>query len=476
MESGLDRETAARSLEESKQVLSLLAEKQKISASSTEKEKPWHIRAKDLFLYQVKEITYEDKAPSREAMENILGAFKGIDGISFIYMILGDRKGVRFYLGVARDRKDRENSLGMEINDIGTHILERSIRGNFRGCRLKKLEPEEKEEVLEKLSHPAYAGILEGVPSIEKSSRMMTEGRDFQGTDRLIDVMSGDEFGYVVIARPYTEAEMEQVEKDLYTVYDLLMPLAKRTLQRVDSLQDNETSSSVKSNMNQYSKGTSTSDSDSHQHTENRNVTDTKSQSRTRQNSSSTTSNSQDNKTDSASESTNSSDSDGGEYNRKETSKGSSGSNSIVHTDSHGTQETSSFNSSFSQNQSYVKGTSETDGYSHNVTENDVHNLTSNSSSQKGKTTSKGYQLSEQLPVEQREAMDWEKYIDEVLLPRLDNGRGKGLFLSCAYLFVNDSRAKLYRLANTAISLFSGTKGNRAALRFQEFAMNDEVD
>ena len=72
--------------------------------------------------------------------------------------------------------------------------------------------------------------------------------------------------------------------------------------------------------------------------------------------------------------------------------------------------------------------------------------------------------------------MDWEKYIDEVLLPRLDNGRGKGLFLSWAYLFVNDSRAKLYRLANTAISLFSGTKGNRAALRFQEFAMNDEVD
>lgn len=40
MESGLDRETAARSLEESKQVLSLLAEKQKISASSTERKSP----------------------------------------------------------------------------------------------------------------------------------------------------------------------------------------------------------------------------------------------------------------------------------------------------------------------------------------------------------------------------------------------------------------------------------------------------
>lgn len=476
MELRIDRETAVRSLEESKQVLSLLAEKQKISISSTEKEKPWSIKAKDLFLYQVQEITYEDKAPSREAMENILGAFKGIDGISFIYMILGDRKGVRFYLGVAKDRKDRENSLGMEINDIGTHILERSIRGNFRGCRLKKLEPTEKEAVLEKLANPVYAGILEGGPSIEKSSRLMTEGKDFQGTDRLIDVMSGDEFGYVVIARPYTEAEMEQVEKDLYTVYDLLMPLAKRTLQRVDSLQDNETASSAQSQMNQYSKGTSESNSDSHQHTETKNVTGTKSQSRTTQNSSSTTSNSQSNQTDSASESSNHSNSDGGQYKRDETSRSSSQSSSKVETDSHGTQESHSFNSSFSKNDSTVNGTSQTDGYAHNFTENKVHNLTTNSSSQNGKTTSQGYQLSEQLPVEQREAMDWEKYIDEVLLPRLDNGRGKGLFLSCAYLFVNDSRAKLYRLANTAISLFSGTKGNRAALHFQEFAMNEEVD
>lgn len=476
MESSLDRETAARSLEESEQVLSLLAKKQEISISSTEKEKPWHIRAKDLFLYQVKEITYEDKAPSREAMENILGAFKGIDGISFIYMILGDKKGVRFYLGVARDRKDRENSLGMEINDIGTHILERSIRGNFRGCKLKKLEPEEKEAVLEKLSHPSYAGILEGVPSIEKSSKMMSGDKDFQGTDRLIDVMSGDEFGYVVIARPYTESEIDQVEKDLYIIYDLLMPLAKRTVQLVDSRQDNESSSSVKSQMNQYSKGTSTSDSDNHQHTENDNCTSTLSRNRGVQNASSTTANKQGNNTDSDNQNSSHSNSNGGQSSRTEDITGSSQSNSIVKTDSYGMQENNSYNSSFARNDSKMKGISESNGYSHSKTENEVHNLTANSSSQKGQSTSQGYQFSEQLPVEQREALGWEKYIDEVLLPRLDNGRGKGIFLSCAYLFVNDSRAKLYRLANTAVSLFSGTKGNRAALRFQEFPMKDEAD
>lgn len=489
MESGLDRETASQSLEESKQalcsrkdmakqkledarqILGLLEKNREYTLSSDgERENPWSIRAKDLFLYQVQEITYENKAPSREAMENILGAFKGVDGISFIYMILGDRKGVRFYLGVARDRKDRENSLGMEINDIGTHILERSIRGNFRGCRLKKLEPEEKEEVLRRLANPTYAGILEGVPSIEKSSRMMTEDKDFQGTDRLIDVMSGDEFGYVVIARPYTEAEINQVEKELYTVYDLLMPLAKRTLQLVDSLQGNDSSSFNYSRMEQYSKGTSHTESESYQRTESNNYTETTSRSRGKQNGNLTSASKQNNENDSVSHTKQE------EKGRSEISQGANLGCSDVTIHSNGMQENSTYVSSFAKNESDGNGSSKITGHANNGIENESHNVTTNSSGQNGTSSSQGYQFSEQLPIDQREARDWEKYIDEILLPRVDNGRGKGLFLSCTYLFVNDSRAKLYRLANTAISLFSGTKGNRAALHFQEFAMNDEVD
>ena len=118
----------------------------------------------------------------------------------------------------------------MEINDIGTQILERTLKGNFRGCRLKKLDADDKQDILEKLAHPAFAGIMEGVPSIERNSHSMPQEIDYQGTDRLIDVMSGGTFGYVVIARPYTEQEMDRVEQDIYEVYDLLVPLAKKTI------------------------------------------------------------------------------------------------------------------------------------------------------------------------------------------------------------------------------------------------------
>ncbi|MBO6037273.1 MAG: ATP-binding protein, partial [Acetobacter sp.] len=80
----------------------------------------------------------------------------------------------------------------------------------------------------------------------------------------------------------------------------------------------------------------------------------------------------------------------------------------------------------------------------------------------------------ESLEVEAKEATEWVKYIDEVLLPRLDYGRGKGLFLTCACLF-SDVPAVLRRLAHTAISLYSGPKGNRSALSFYQMGRGDEA-
>ena len=81
-----------------------------------------------------------------------------------------------------------------------------------------------------------------------------------------------------------------------------------------------------------------------------------------------------------------------------------------------------------------------------------------------------------QLEVGQKSSVNWVKHIDEVLFPRLDNGKGKGLFLSATYLLVKGPRAKLHRLANTAVSLFSGTKGNTSALHFTELKTAEDGD
>ena len=41
----------------------------------------------EIYLFQILEVTFEEKAPRKEAIENILGTLRGMEGISFIYLI-----------------------------------------------------------------------------------------------------------------------------------------------------------------------------------------------------------------------------------------------------------------------------------------------------------------------------------------------------------------------------------------------------
>ncbi len=438
----------------------------------------WQLNQRDICLYRVEEITYEGKSPRREAMENILGAFRGIDGISFLYMILGDKEGVRFYLGVVRDKRDSQNSLGMEINDIGHEILERGIRGNFRGCRLEKVNEENKKQILDFLKVSKRAGILEGVPGVERSNRMDMQELDFQGMDRLIDVMSGEEFGYVVIARPYTDAETREVERQLCDISDCLMSLAKLTIQKSEGDQTSETETNAMSRGNQVSCSTAENTTDTEQQTDSNNNTQTKNESSTRQNSLGTTQNAQTSHSSTGNDNWSVSDketSGGSSDSHSEGSEESSGkSHSVSQMNSEMTQENDSYSQAYSVNDSESKAHSESSSLSKTHAKNETKNQTKTDSRQEGWSNTKSMTTISQMPFEQKAALNWGKYLDEVLFPRLDNGKGKGLFLSATYLFVKGSRANLYRLANAAISIFSGTKGNQAALHFTE--LDPEAD
>ena len=89
-----------------------------------------------LSLFRLDEITYEEKAPRREAMENIIGTFRHMKGVHFVYLILGTSAGVRFYLGVAKDLNCKDPTFD-SIIDVGNEILQPALRGNFRGCQLE---------------------------------------------------------------------------------------------------------------------------------------------------------------------------------------------------------------------------------------------------------------------------------------------------------------------------------------------------
>ncbi|TOO20004.1 hypothetical protein, partial [Vibrio parahaemolyticus] len=61
------------------------------------------------------------------------------------------------------------------------------------------------------------------------------ENEQFQGVDRLVDIMSGDEFCLAVMADPLSLLEISEIENQLHNIYDKLLPLSKRSIQTGDS-------------------------------------------------------------------------------------------------------------------------------------------------------------------------------------------------------------------------------------------------
>ena len=99
-------------------------------------------------MYRIDEVTFEDKSPRKEALENVISSMS-IEGVNFVYIIKGDASGVSFYYGVSRDFSYKgEISLG--ISEIGEKILKPSLQGNFRGSVITEIEANERKKILKR--------------------------------------------------------------------------------------------------------------------------------------------------------------------------------------------------------------------------------------------------------------------------------------------------------------------------------------
>jgi len=179
------------------------------------------IVARDLILFHIEELTFEENSPRKEALENVLSTLR-IEGVNFIYLLMGDCTGVSFYFGIVKDKNDKRE-LPLDVDDIGALILKPTIEGNFRGSAI--VEVENKQEILSKIASMRRVARVDGVPSVNE------ESEDFQGVDRLVDIMSGDEFGLMVLSNPLTIEEIQEIETTLYHIYNKLSPLAKESIQ-----------------------------------------------------------------------------------------------------------------------------------------------------------------------------------------------------------------------------------------------------
>ena len=356
-------------------------------------------------LYHIKELTFDDDSPRKEAFENVLNSLN-IEGILFVYLLVGDKQGISFYFGIAKDKLYKK-ALALDVDDIGQTILKPAIEGNFRGSVVEKLGKKQRVAVKEALKNYENVGKLEGVPSVNE------ENEEFQGVDRLVDVMNGDDFCLAIVADPLSLPEITSIENHLHSIYDKLSPLSKQSIQKAD----NSSQTSGKSEGENSSKTTGTNDS--------LNIT------------------------------TNTGDSDSS---TSGTNKGNSSGTS--NTTSSGTNKSRTEGTSSGRSEAKTKGTSIS-----NATGN---NIGSNSSEQTGSSNSSTREFSD------KNLLEWLTYIDEVLLKRVQYGKNKGLYLSNIYLFSN-TKGTVLKLGNTARALFSGHETNKSPLRFKAVSDAKEI-
>ena len=375
---------------------------------------------REISLYHIEEVTFDEKAPRKEALENVLSSMR-VDGINFIYLIIGDKKGVHFYFGVARDLYQNRNKNLLSIMDVGKCILEPNIKGNFRGSKIKEVSPEEKYIISKIMDNMGNYALLEGVAGVNEDCEK------FQGVDRLVDVMLGDEFGFMIVAKPMSFDELTTIEENLNKFYTQVAPLCKKSIQDSISKNTGKSSNETKGESNSitksFSKTQQSSDSDSYAYSKGSNISTTKAENKA---------------------------------NNSELESGKT----------QGTSESATEGTSKNTTETKTKGTSEskTDG------DSSVNGKSSSISIGTSKTTGTGTATTVEFL--QKEYQDWIKYIDDVVTPRLDYGKGKGAFNTTAFLFAK-KKAILSKLESTIKSLFAGEKGNKIPLTSTTLDVDD---
>ncbi len=356
------------------------------------------IKERDFELFHILEITYEDEAPRKEALENVISSMQ-IDDINFIYLLVGSKEKISFYFGVVKNKK----TTSIDIDDIANQILKANIEGNFRGSKVKRVSKTKKQEIQSSLKNYKYIAEIDGVPNINE------EAKNFQGVDRLVDIMSGDEFMLLIISAPLKLNEINDIEKELFSIYNKLTPLVKKSVQKTKSYTKQDSEINSKSNTKSNSKSTTNSESDTKTKTDSTTTSTSQSKSVTESNSSKQKSDT--------------------------TSTNDSNTISTTTTNTESASLTTSNSTTTSNNKSLNYTTQEGDSETINI------------------------------EFEKKELEEWLKYIDDILLKRINYAKGKGAFMSGVYLFANTS-GKIKKLANSFISLYSGVEQNKVPLTY----------
>ena len=228
-----------------------------------------NLTVEDIILIHVKRVTFEDEAPRKEAIENVLSSMR-LKGVNFLYIIRGCKDHVEFYYGIVRNTIIKGSVNGED--NIKESILKKSIEGNFRGSDVELVDEQKTNAILTELRNKRFVSCIDGVPGINKD-----EAANFQGVDRLVDTMLGEDFLFVVSAFYLNQGIIDHLKTNVCSFYDQMTPLAKNTEQRGSS--EGYSKSTGKTVGTNESKSDSRSNSDSKGFTKSTTTSQTKSKS-----------------------------------------------------------------------------------------------------------------------------------------------------------------------------------------------------
>lgn len=233
----LQKASDAESLVQSQEILNLVSNMQLINTDKVVSEllpadysDKKDLRLTDMSFYRIKQLSYDEEYPRREAFENVLLALDN-RAFNFVYILTGSDKGIDLCVGVVKNANENETLLGekLKANNYG-EIIANAIAGNFTGSKLQKLKGKVLTElVIDSVEQYKNAGVILGVPSINEHE----DGGeyDFQGIDRLINSMLGLNWRLVIVCEPVGEDEILDIQNDVYELYNRLAVSSKQNLQ-----------------------------------------------------------------------------------------------------------------------------------------------------------------------------------------------------------------------------------------------------
>ena len=117
-------------------ITGLLNEIRMIDRNSPEliRSNEWIVDDRDICLYKIKKLSYDEKYPMREAFENILMTVDN-DAFNLIYIIDGNDSGISVYIGIVKKQGEKSS---FSAGNYG-NIIRKSFESNYNGSVLERI-------------------------------------------------------------------------------------------------------------------------------------------------------------------------------------------------------------------------------------------------------------------------------------------------------------------------------------------------